>query len=267
MKVRKPDFIFKTDTPTHWLGGSPFKTHLCNSFTLMFPAGEKFFIRSVQKFLPQIKDERLKAEARLFIRQEAQHYLEHEKFFQILKAQGYDIEKILDVVEGLITKITENHISDKTAMALTAGCEHITALLSEIALADDFFKDAPEDLKALFEWHSGEELEHRSVAFDVLEVADSSYPHRVAGLVGAYVFFSVFASYITCSLLWQDKTLFKVRTVRDALDCFFFKHKLFPKAAAIFARYLLPDFHPSRYKELESMAESVFNRYSNYGVA
>lgn len=267
MKVRKPDFNFKTDTPAHWLGGSPFKTHLCNSFTLLFPAGEKFFIRSVQKFLPQIKDERLKAEARLFIRQEAQHYLEHEKFFQILKAQGYDINKILDVVEGLITKISENHLSDKTAMAITAGCEHITALLSEIALTDDFFQDAPEDLKALFEWHSGEELEHRSVAFDVFEVANPSYGHKVAGLIGAYVFFSVFTSYITCSLLWQDKTLFKARTVIDAMDCFFFKHKLFPKALAIFARYLLPDFHPSRYKELESMAESVFNRYSNYGVA
>lgn len=267
MKVRKPDFNFKTDTPAHWVAGSPFKTHLCNSFTLLFPAGEKFFIRSVQKILPKITDERLKAEARLFIRQEAQHYLEHEKFFQILKAQGYDIEKILNVVDKVVTNISENHLTDKTAMAITAGCEHLTALLSEIALTDNFFKDAPEDLKALFEWHSGEELEHRSVAFDVLEVADSSYPHRVAGLIGAYVFFVALTTYITTSLMWQDKSLFRVRTIKDAMNIFFFEHMLLPKAAGIFARYLLPDFHPSRYKELEELAESVFNRYSRYGVA
>lgn len=267
MKVRKPDFSFSADTPAHWLGGSPFKTHLCNSFTLLFPAGEKFFVKSIQKFLPEIKDERLKAEARLFMKQEVQHYIEHEKFFQVLKAQGYDIDKILNVVEGIITNLTDNHISDKTCMALTAGCEHITALLSEIALTDNFFQDAPEDLKALFEWHSGEELEHRAVAYDVFEATNSSYPHRVAGLIGAYIFFTIFTSYITCNLLWQDKSLFKVRTVRDAMDCFFLEHKLFPKAVGIFARYLLPDFHPSRYKELEKLAENVFNRYGNYGVA
>lgn len=267
MKVRKPDFNFKIDTPAHWLLGSPFKTHLCNSFTLLFPAGEKFFIRSVQKCMPEIKDEELKMQAKLFIKQEAQHYLEHEKFFQVLKAQGYEVDKILEVVEGLITTITENGLSPKTCMALTAGCEHITALLSEIALTDNFFKDAPEDLKALFEWHSGEELEHRAVAFDVFQSTDAHYGHRVAGLIGAYIFFVAFTTYITCGLMWQDKSLFKTRTVRDALDIFFFEHGLFPKAAAIFARYLLPDFHPNRYKELESLAESVFLRHSNFGVA
>lgn len=267
MKVRKPDFNFKDDTPAHWLNGSPFKTHLCNSFTLLFPAGEKFFIRSVQKCLPQIKDERLKAEARLFIKQEAQHYLEHEKFFQVLKLQGYQVDRILSVVDGIITNVSENGLSPKTCMALTAGCEHITSLLSEIALKENFFKDAPEELKALFEWHSGEELEHRSVAFDVFQATDAHYGHRVAGIVGAYIFFVALTTYITCGLMVQDKSLLKSRTVRDALDIFFFEHKLFPKAAAIFARYLLPDFHPSRYQELESLAESVFLRHANFGSA
>lgn len=267
MKVRKPDFKFSKDTPAHWLGGSAFKTHLCNSFTLLFPAGEKFFIRSIQKVMPQIQDERLKAEAKLFIRQEAQHYLEHEKFFQILRAQGYEIDNILKVVEGIIENLSMKHLSPETSMALTAGCEHITSLLSEIALTDNFFKDAPDDMRALFEWHSGEELEHRSVAFDVLMATDSSYTKRAAGLIGAYVFFSAFTAYITCSLMWQDKTLLKTSSVKDAMASFFFENKLFPKALAIFVRYLLPDFHPSRYGELETLAENVFNRYSGLEMA
>jgi predicted metal-dependent hydrolase len=267
MKVRKPDFNFSLETPAHWLGGSPFKTHLCNSFTLLFPAGEKFFIRSVQKLMPEIKDERLKAEARLFIKQEAQHYLEHEKFFQVLKAQGYDIDKILNVVDGIIENITTKRLSPHMGMSITAGCEHITALLSEIALTDNFFKDAPDDMRALFEWHSGEELEHRSVAFDVLMATDSNYAHRVIGIITAYIFFSAFTAYITCALMWQDKTLLKTRSVKDAMAAFFFENKLFPKALAIFVRYLLPDFHPSRYSELETLAESVFNRYSGMEMA
>lgn len=267
MKVRKPNFLFNANTPAHWLGGSPLKSHLCNSFTLLFPAGEKFFIKSVQKLFSEIHNENLKTEAKLFIKQEAQHYLEHEKFFQILKVQGYDIDKILTIVEGVVTTISENLISQRTAMAITAGCEHITALLSEIAISDDFFREAPADLKALFEWHSLEELEHRSVAFDVFEETDGKYSSRVIGLLGAYIFFTALTTFITCSLMRQDKTLFRLKTVQEAIDIFFLDQKLFFKAAGIFGRYLLPNFHPSGNKQLESLITTVFSRYASYGVA
>jgi predicted metal-dependent hydrolase len=267
MKVRKPDFNFNQETPKHWLGGSPFKTHLCNSFTLMFPAGEKFFIRSVQKFLPKLSDERLKQEAKLFIKQEAQHYIEHEKFFEILRNQGYDIDRMIKIVDETIASLTEKYTSPETCLALTAGFEHLTALLSEIALSDDFFKDASPELKALFEWHAGEELEHRSVAFDVLEASDSHYGHRVMGLFGAYMIFSTLSGIITAQLMFQDKTLFKTKSVKEALDVFFLDQKLFPKALGIFARYLLPDFHPSRYQELEALVSKAFGQNSAMGVA
>lgn len=267
MKVRKPDFKFKLQTPKHWVSGSPLKTHLCNSFTLLFPAGEKFFIRSIQKVMSEVNDSQLKDEAKIFIRQEAQHYLEHEKFFQILKAQGYQIEGILNVVENVVTTVSENYLSPKSAMAITAGCEHITALLSEIALTDNFFKDAPEELKGLFEWHSMEELEHRAVAYDVFNHTDGRYISRVAGLLGAYVFFTALTCYITCALMKQDKTLFTKVTIKEAIDIFFLKQRLLPKASKIFFRYLLPDFHPNGNPSLEDLASSVIDRYAATGVA
>ncbi len=267
MKVRKPNFLFNSNTPAHWLGGSALKSHLCNSFTLLFPAGEKFFIQSVQKIFSEIKDEKLKSEARMFIKQEAQHYLEHEKFFQILKSQGFDIDKILTVVEGVVSTISENWISTRTAMAITAGCEHITALLSEIALTDDFFWEAPADLKALFEWHSLEELEHRAVAFDVFDATDGSYSGRVIGLLGAYLFFTGLTTYITCSLMRQDKTLFRFKTAQEAMNIFFLDQKLFFKAANIFGRYLLPNFHPTGNKQLDTLFQNVLGRYATFGVA
>lgn len=267
MKVRKPNFVFNTNTPAHWLGGSPLKSHLCNSFTLLFPAGEKFFIRSVQKLFSEIQSETLKSEARTFIRQEAQHYLEHEKFFQVLKKQGYEIEKILKIVEGVVTTVSENWISPRTAMAMTAGCEHITALLSEIALTDNFFEEAPADLKELFEWHSLEELEHRAVAYDVFQATDGNYTSRVIGLLGAYIFFTALTTYITCSLMKQDKTLFRVKTAQEAMNIFFIDQKLFFKAAGIFARYLLPNFHPNGNKQIEKLFNNVMSRYASFGVA
>lgn len=266
MKVRRPGFNFSTPIPAHWLGGSVFKTHLCNSFTLLFPHGEKFFIRSVQKFIPQIKDEKLKHEVKLFIRQEAQHAIEHEKFFNILREQGHDVDKILLLVEDVISKFIEKHASPKTCLALTAGFEHLTALLSEIALKDDFFSEAHPELKALFEWHALEELEHRSVAYDVLQAADPNFIHRVAGLLGAYLIFSGLSGFVTGKLLLKDKALFKNKTFIEALDVFILDQKLLPKALSIFGRYLLPGFHPSQY-EISEIEGALSNPNLKFGIA
>jgi predicted metal-dependent hydrolase len=47
-------------------------------------------------------------------------------------------------------------------------------------------------MRDLLLWHSAEEIEHKSVAFDVLRRVDDRYAVRIAGLLmasGAFVFF------------------------------------------------------------------------------
>lgn len=256
--ARKPNFLFPKDIPRHWLPGAPFRTHLCNSFTLLFPAGEKFFIRSIQRFMPALENEELKQAARTFIKQEAQHYIEHEKFLENLREQGYDIDPILRLVDEVITKFVESQTSEEFRLALTAGFEHLTSLLAEIGLEENFFASAHPKMKELFEWHALEEIEHRSVAFDVLQSVDKNYLRRVAGLLAAYLIFSGLSGYVTANLLWQDKLLLKRKTVREALDVFFLEHHLLPKALGIFARYLKPQFHPGDAEHLEDLINRLF---------
>ncbi|MBY0517857.1 MAG: metal-dependent hydrolase [Bacteriovoracaceae bacterium] len=259
---RRPNFDFSVEIPRHWLESSPFKTHLCNSFTLLFPTGEKFFIRSIQKFMSRLENEELRLAAKAFIQQEAQHAIEHDKFLKNLREQGYDIDPILKLVDEVITKFVENNTSQSFQLALTAGFEHLTSLLAEIGLSENFFQEATPVMKSLFEWHAMEEIEHRAVAFDVLQSVDSSYRHRVAGLISAYAILSGLCALVTANLLWQDKLLFKKKTIQDGLDVFFLKHQLFPKALSIFTRYLKPSFHPEDESHLESLLVRFYPRES-----
>lgn len=258
IKPRRPGFEFSTDIPKHWLPQSPFKTHLCNSFTLLFPTGEKFFIRSLTRFVPKLTDEKLKEDARGFVKQEAQHALEHEKFLANMRAQGYEIDATLRLVEDVITRFVENHTSEEFRLALTAGFEHLTSLLAEIGLSEDFFKDAHPEMKALFEWHALEEIEHRAVAYDVLQSVDKNYARRAAGLLTAYLILSGLSGYVTANLLWQDRLLLKRDTLKEALDVFILEHRLLPKALEIFVRYLKPRFHPGEETHLEDLIHRLF---------
>jgi uncharacterized protein len=263
---RKPNFTFEEEFEKHWLGGSPFKTHFLNSLTLIFPTGEKYFIRSINKVLKKVKKKNLKQEAYQFIKQEAQHSMEHEKFFKVLERQGYDIRKLVGILDKLVTNYFEPFFSKESNMAITSGLEHITALLAEISLEENFLKEAPQKLQELFNWHAAEEIEHRAVAFDVLKEIDDSYQKRLLGITVAYVLMSAYAGVSTVHLLHQDKLLFKKETVKDFTSMFFTDEKLFFKAVSIFFRYLDPDFHPDK-QDIDELSESFFNVFQMAKVA
>lgn len=254
---RKLNLLFPSNIPKHWLKGSVFKTHLLNSFTVIFPVGEKFFIRSINKFFKDLEDPVLKKQVKAFIAQETQHYIEHEKFFKNLQNQGYDIMPLVKAIDTMVKKIIEPALGKKMNLATTAGLEHFTALLAEIGLKDRFLDDAHPVMKELFEWHAAEEIEHRCVAYDVLQAVDDSYALRVAGLVNAYLMLFGFSSVCTVYLIAKDRELLNKAVIKDALDTLFFKEALFIKSAQICFRYLEKDFHPSD-QDVDSLAEDVF---------
>ena len=266
IQARVMNFNFPSSIPKHWLGGCAFKTHLLNSYTLIFPEGEKFFIRSIDKFKKQLKDPSLKMDVRSFMQQETQHYLEHEKFIKNLKEQGYNVEHLTSFVKFMTTKVLEPNFSDKINLSITAGLEHFTALLAEIGLSEGFLQDAEPVMKDLFEWHAAEEIEHKNVAYDVLQEVDDSYTLRVVGLFLAYIILASFSFSYTGALLSQDKKLFDFKTIKTALDVLLLKEKLFLKSISIFMRYLDPEFHPSKI-DIEQLAGAVFNQFDEGQVS
>ena len=93
--VRHPDFPFDASIPRHWADGNPVASHIFNALNLTFPEGERFFIRAVNDHVGQIEDSALRKQARGFAGQEAVHGREHERYFDVLRAQGYRIDRFL----------------------------------------------------------------------------------------------------------------------------------------------------------------------------
>jgi predicted metal-dependent hydrolase len=63
---------------------------------------------------------------------------------------------------------------------------------------------APE-MRALLAWHAAEEIEHKAVAYDVLQRIDPSYALRLWGLAMATALLGGFWLWATTTLLRQDR--------------------------------------------------------------
>ena len=128
--VRKPTFRF-ADVPRHWFAESPFATHLANSLNLLFPLGERFFIRSVRQYVEHIDDPALLEQVRAFMAQEVRHGLEHERFFDVLEGQGFEIRSFLEWYERVAFRVIEPRAPKAVNLAVTVALEHFTAMFAE----------------------------------------------------------------------------------------------------------------------------------------
>src|SRR5688500_14974256 len=183
--VRKMEFDFDPNVvPRWWFMNNPVATHIANGLHLVFPEGERFFIRSVKYYVDQIADDPVLLErVRAFFGQEARHGQEHADSFEMIAKQGYDVRRFLQFYEGEALPRLEKLFPPNLNLAITVALEHLTASLGESALADAFLDEAHPVMRALLRWHAAEEIEHKSVAFDVLKKVDPRYSIRISGMI------------------------------------------------------------------------------------
>lgn len=68
--IRDPGLDFDASIPRHWLAGSAPATHLFNGMNLVFPDGERFFIRAVRDSPAGVRDPELLRQVKGFVGQE-----------------------------------------------------------------------------------------------------------------------------------------------------------------------------------------------------
>jgi len=196
IKVRKVDFGIE-DVPRHYAEDNIFATHYINSMHIVFPEGEKFFIRSARRFMDQIKDDpELLDRVKKFIGQEGVHHKEHQKFWDILErmdlnprrfARFYNYTAYNFLEKGFMRLLGKKR-GDLMALSVTTALEHFTALLGDGGLRHTPFKNLPDEVQMLMQWHAAEELEHKSVCFDLYQKVGGDYKTRVAGMIFASIF-------------------------------------------------------------------------------
>ena len=182
------------DIPRHWFGGDAFKTRFFDAMSTLFPEGERFFITCVRDFREQVTDGPMRQAIKDFTRQEAQHGMVHTAFNHRLAAQGIKVDRILDNQRRFLFDVARTRLSRSQTLALTAASEHLTAIMAQCWFERrDLFIDADPRVRAMYVWHAVEEVEHKGVAYDVMQqVAKVGYLGRVLALLQVSINFPLF---------------------------------------------------------------------------
>ncbi|ENX33264.1 hypothetical protein F889_03203 [Acinetobacter colistiniresistens] len=206
---RKVKFDWE-NTPVDWIPNQPFASYFINEINNILPAGEFWFCRLYNKVLPEITDEKLKQDVQAFIRQEAMHAVAHTSANkEYLSKRNIDIQRNLDIMDFLFTKVLADKPFDKEIpkalehqwdlfrLGVIATVEHMTCVLGKYALYNKRWQElgADPEMLDLIKWHGSEEIEHRTVAFDL-------YRHLGGGYIARY-YLSV-AVIIGVLGLWVD---------------------------------------------------------------
>lgn len=240
--------------PRHWFGGNAVATAIANGVNLLFPAGERFFVRSVAHYLDQVDDPHLLAQIKGFFGQEGRHANEHDHVARLMRAQGFEVDRFLAWYEHVAYDLIEKAAPPSLRLAVTAACEHFTAIMAENALSKGLLDGAHPDMRALLLWHASEEIEHRAVAFDVLQKVAPGYGTRMAGLAVATVLLSGFWAIATTYLLLQEKKSGSPRLGAEWLEVRRHRGKdqVFLKGIQSYVRR---DFHPSQH-DIDGLASA-----------
>ena len=251
--VRKLGISFD-EVPRRWFYDSVLVSDLINALNLLFPAGERFFVRSVKHYLPQVRDVGLRARVRAFFGQEGSPGHEHERAFEMLEAQGYEIQAWLAWYERFAFGFLERLVPPNIRLSVTVALEHFTAALAEVPLTREFFEHAHPRMRELLRWHAAEEIEHKAVAFDVLKEVDPRYWVRMVGLVLAGVTLMGFWRSATMMLIRQEPGYTKADMLRERQEAHARGQNRMPLFWAVFS-YVRPGFHPDQIDNRELARE------------
>jgi len=207
IKPRAPGVKFEGTPPRYWFGGLKHASILANGVNLLFPMGERFFVRSVMQYLPRIEDPELRAKVKGFAGQEARHARAHEDYNEVLAGQGYQLEAFLKAYERIAFDGIEKVAPASLRLAVTAATEHFTAIMAEDALTRGYFARMEGEVARMLTWHAAEEIEHKAVAFDVLQQVAPGYATRMAGLALAATLLGGFWFAAAVTLARQDAKL------------------------------------------------------------
>ncbi len=183
-----------SDTPLHWVPDDPFSTHLINVLHLLLPAGERWFIGVVNEATPFVSDPELLEAIKPFVQQESWHAWAHSVVLEQLAAHGIDSEPFTSSLEKWFSKIGSPKPDWPEGLqrwwlhrrlADVAAIEHFTAVLGQWVIQNRGLDYAGADpvMLDLLRWHGSEEIEHRSLVYDVYQQVSGSYLLRALGML------------------------------------------------------------------------------------
>ena len=169
-----------SNTPLHSVPDDPFATHFWNVMHLLLPEGERQFIKAVNEATPLVDDPELKVAIKPFVQQESWHAWAHQVVLDHLAEQGIDTKPYIDDLVKWTSTGGNQHPGWPMRLqrwwlyrrlADVAALEHFTTVLGQSLIQSRGLDYAGTDpvMIDLLRWHGAEEVEHRSLVFDVYQ--------------------------------------------------------------------------------------------------
>jgi predicted metal-dependent hydrolase len=262
IEIRKFDPQATQASAEYFFDNDPFKTHFINALSIIFPEGERFFIRSVLAYRDQISDPKLLREIKDFCAQEAQHTLVHEALNELATRHGYPVAKLESLLRRDLRRFSnggKKYASiRRAALAMTVCMEHFTAILAYQVLTNAAATHQGLDpaVEALLAWHALEETEHKGVAFDVYQATNGSPVFlRIIMLLATTLFMLRLCVYVTV-LLVKDGSIRKWSTWKTGVQFVFgLKQGFLVRPWRDWLAFFKPGFHPwKQHRDLDTQA-------------
>ncbi|MCZ6782804.1 MAG: metal-dependent hydrolase [Proteobacteria bacterium] len=158
------------------------------ALSMTMPYLEPYLIRTMKVALKAITEPALVEDVRRFCQQEGHHYRNHALFNDQIRGQ-FDAA-IADGLRGIEAAMEADYQrfshekSRRFNVAYAEGFEAMTCAGALAAAEHGAFDGAGLPGGEIWAWHMAEEIEHRTVAFDVFQHLVGSYPYRI--LAGAW---------------------------------------------------------------------------------
>lgn len=162
---------FKISRPVnmqrHWMNGDPVATAFFNNLSISFPYFEIFMINSLKPWREHVSP-MMQSEIDAFTQQELNHSNEHVAFNRGMEKTGFDASLTLKKINIIMKSLNDR--DDIFKLQMTVCMEHLTAIISSELLTHPYHLEGAEpELKKLWLWHATEEIEHKAVAFNILQ--------------------------------------------------------------------------------------------------
>ena len=246
IQPRNMNFELEKSLASDWADNDPFLTAVFNAMSMSFPSGERNFIDSVRHYQDRITDEKLLNDVKGFYKQEGIHSREHRKYNKILCEQrGYDYDDLESVfLRRIEMGNNDPRITPRVILASTVSVEHFTASFGESLLEGRILKNIDGPIGELWQWHALEELEHKSVAFDVYEQIGGSHEMRTRVMRLAMVTLVIDTLRVTFKILRHDKQMWTWSTLKGLSKFLFGKTGFVRTHVPAYKDFFRMDFHP-----------------------
>ena len=200
MRNRPPDLVLvsrKLDVdPLEYLQAHPLWNtkgvvvmHFINAFQSLFPEGERLFIEAVRDCMeknPSVvtEDPVFQDDVNHFIEQEGRHSVVHDKWTKALAVVGYRQMDAYTMQLHRFRTWARTHLDKMARLSITIGAEQYTASMTKLFAHDqpDLVFDSAPLFQKIFLYHTMEELEHKSVCYDLYQTYHGGYLRRMLGM-------------------------------------------------------------------------------------